>query len=377
MMLDPMYRSLEPVISSLQPEARPTHLDKLFTEGDALYEAMLASIDSATTVVRMESYIFASDEIGWRFARALASSAAAGVDVRVHLDAAGAWGSTSSSLQRFLRSHGVHLRWFHRWSWREPLRYNRRSHRKLLVVDDRVAYIGGFNIHRESSRQCYGESRWRDTHAEVSGPLAGDAARLFDAFWRGHRRWTPVQRGVGDLQLVSNHTRACRHRIRCLYAEAFESASEHVYLTTPYFVPDLSTLRQLMACARRGVDVRLLVPAKSDVPITRWAAHAFYASLLSAGVRIYEYLPRMLHAKTVVVDRRWATLGSANLDYRSFFLNYELLLAMTAPGDCEALVRQFCEDASTSRRILGDRWSGRSWTNLPLEAIGRVLRRWL
>ena len=365
------------MIRSPRPEERLSDVSEFFTEGDALYEAMLASISSATAVVRMESYIFASDEIGWRFAEALARRAVAGVDVRVHLDAAGAWGRTSSSLQRYLRDQGVHLRWFHRWSWRDPLRYNRRSHRKLLVVDDRVAYVGGFNIHRESSRQCYGESRWRDTHAALSGALAGDAARLFDAFWRGHRRWAPVQRGIGDLQLVSNDTRTCRHRIRCLYAEAFESASERVYLTTPYFVPDLSTLRQLMACARRGVDVRLLVPAKSDVPITRWAAHALYGSLLSAGVRIYEYLPRMLHAKTVVVDRHWATLGSANLDYRSFFLNYELLLAMTAPDDCELLSRQFSEDVSTSRPVLGDKWSRRSWTNLPLEAIGRALRRWL
>jgi cardiolipin synthase len=195
---------------------------------------MLASIDSAIAVVRMESYIFASDEIGWRFAQALARRAAAGVDVRVHLGAAGAWGSTSSSLQWYLRNQGVHLRWFHRWSWRDPLRYNRRSHRKLLVVDDRVADVGGLNIHRKSSRQCYGEPRWRDKHAAVSGALAVDAGRLFDAFWRGHRRWTPVQRGVRELQLVSNNTRACRHHIRCLYAEAFASASERVYLTTPY-----------------------------------------------------------------------------------------------------------------------------------------------
>jgi hypothetical protein len=104
---------------------------------------MLASIDSAIAVVRMESYIFASDEIGWKFAQALARRAAAGVDVRVHLGAAGAWGSTSSSLQWYLRNQGVQLRWFHRWSWRDPLRYNRRGHRKLLVVDDRVAYVGG------------------------------------------------------------------------------------------------------------------------------------------------------------------------------------------------------------------------------------------
>ncbi len=366
----------EPVIRSLRAEAQLSHIEQLFTEGDALYEAMLASINSATTAVRMESYIFASDEIGWKFAKALARSADGGVDVRLHLDAAGAWG-TSAELQRYLRNHGVQLRWFHRWSWRDPLRYNRRSHRKLLVVDERLFYVGGFNVHRESSRQAYGELRWRDTHASVSGALAGDAARLFDAFWRGHRRWVPPQRGVGELQLISNHSRACRHLIRCHYAAAFASAKEHIYLTTPYFVPDLSTLRQLLACARRGLDVRLLVPSKSDVPIAQWAAHALYASLTSAGVRIYEYLPRMMHAKTVVIDQRWATVGSANLDYRSFFINYELLLTTTAPDDCERLSQQFCEDMSASRPVVGDSWSKRAWTNRFFEAIGRALRRWL
>jgi len=372
-----MSREQAPAERAAQPAVPESHVDGLFAEGDALYESMLGSIRGACLTVRMESYIFASDEIGWRFAEALAGRAAAGVDVRLHLDAAGAWGSSSRRLHQYLREHGVRLRWFHRWSWREPLRYNRRSHRKLLVVDGCAAYVGGFNIHRQSSRRFYGEARWRDTHAEVSGSLASDAAQLFDAFWRGHRRWTPMLRGTHELQLVSNHNRACRHRIRCLYGEAFESATKSICLTTPYFVPDLSTLRNLMACARRGIDVRVLVPSKSDVPITRWAAHAFYASLLSAGVRIYEYRPRMLHAKTVVVDRRWAALGSANLDYRSFFLNYELVLAMTTPHECELLGRQFCEDLSESRSILAETWSRRHWTRRLLEGIGRAVRRWL
>ncbi len=372
-----MSREQEPAEHPTPPSEREGHVDELFAEGDTLYESMLGSIRSAGLAIRMESYIFASDEVGWRFAEALAARAAASVDVRLHLDAAGAWGSSSRRLERYLRDHGVHLRWFHRWSWRDPLRYNWRNHRKLLVVDDRVAYVGGFNIHRQSSRRFYGEVRWRDTHAEVSGSLASDAAQLFDAFWRGHRRWTPKLRGMHKLQLVSNHTRACRHQIRCLYTEAFESATKSILLTTPYFVPDLSTLRHLMTCARRGVDVRVLVPSKSDVPITRWAAHALYASLLSAGVRIYEYQPRMMHAKTVVVDQRWATLGSANLDYRSFFLNYELVLAMTTPDECELLGQQFREDLSESRLILAQTWSQRHWTRRLLEAIGRAVRRWL
>lgn len=358
-------------------ESREDDSIRLFTEGDALYAAMLASIQGARHSVRMESYIFASDEIGWQFAEALAERAAAGIDVRLHLDAAGAWRNSSLALLHHLRDRGVCVRWFHRWRWRQPLRYNRRNHRKLLVIDEHTAYVGGFNIHRESSRQFYGPSRWRDTHAEISGPLVNDAAQLFDAIWRGHRRWMPAQHIGRATRLVSNHTRTCRHQIHCLYSELFASARERIYLTTPYFVPEPLTQLHLMAAARRGIDVRLLVPSKSDVPVTRWAAHAFYGALMSAGVRIYEYLPRMLHAKTVVIDGRRATLGTANLDYRSFFLNYELLLAMAGPRECALLEQHFIDDLSEARLIVAHTWARRRWAGKLLEGIGWALRRWL
>jgi cardiolipin synthase len=148
-------------------------------------------------------------------------------------------------------------------------------------------------------------------------------------------------------------------------------------VTTPYFVPDLSTLRRLVAAARRGVDVRVLVPLHSDVPITQWAARAVYAALMSAGVHIHEYLPRMLHAKTVVVDADWAALGTANLDYRSFFVNYELILMTTSPPDCEQLARHFVHDLSESRQLNAAAFAGRPLTNKLLEVVGHSLRRWL
>lgn len=349
---------------------------ELFTEGDALYAAMLASIRGARRAVRMESYLFEGDEIGWEFADALAERARAGVQVRLHLDAAGARSAASQSLARAVREQGVEVKWFHRWRWRQPLRYNRRNHRKLLVVDEQVAYIGGFNIHRESSRRVYGEARWRDTHATLSGPLVHDARALFDAFWRGHRRWTPAQRGTA-ASLVSNHTRGCRHRIRCLYSDAFRSARERIYLTTPYFVPDLLMQERLMRAARRGVDVRLLVPARSDVPVTHWAARAFYAALIAAGVRVYEYLPRMLHAKTIAIDGNWAALGTANFDYRSFFVNYELVLALGDAGVCGLLERQFFEDLTESVPVSVGSLARRRWPQRLLEGIGWTMRRWL
>lgn len=347
----------------------------LFTEGDELYAAMLESIRGARRTVQMESYLFVNDEIGREFAAALAGRAQAGVDVRLHLDAAGAWGNGSALLGQHLRERGVEVKWFHRWSWRRPLRYNRRNHRKLLVVDDLLAYVGGFNIHLESSRRFYGDTRWRDTHAAISGVLVLDAAKLFDVVWHGHRHWMPTQNG--NANLIPNHTGKCRHGIRCHYSDAFAGARKRINLTTPYFVPDLLMQQRLMNAARRGVDVRLLVPSQSDVPLVNWAAQAFYAALIAAGVRVYEYLPRMLHAKTIVIDGRWSVIGTANFDYRSFFLNYELILAVREAGFCAQLERQFHADLCQSSLVASGRWAERRWWRRFLELVGWTVRRWL
>lgn len=348
---------------------------KVFTEGDRLYSAMMASIRDARRVVRLESYIFADDEIGREFAAALSERAQAGVAVRVHLDAAGALGTGGHVISSYLQAHGVAVKWFHRWSWRHPLRYNRRNHRKLLAIDEQVVYVGGFNIHRQSSRRFYGEARWRDTHAAVGGTIVAEAARLFDAFWRGQRHWTPMP-ADGPI-LISSHTGTCRRRIRCLYSDAIAAARRHIYLTTPYFVPDLLMQQRLMNAARRGVDVRVLVPSRSDVRLTAWAARAIYAALIEAGVKVHEYLPRMLHAKTVSIDGNWVALGTANFDYRSFFVNYELVLAVRAPGFCAEVEQQFHADLRTSLPITSGAWARRQWWHRLLEFVGWMVRRWL
>jgi len=350
---------------------------RLFFEGDALYAAMLASIAQARTRIWLECYLFAADEIGWQFAQALGARADAGLDVRVHIDAAGAVGRTSAALVAHLRKHGVKVRWFHRWSWRHPLRYNRRNHRKLLVVDGSIAYVGGFNIHRESARAIVGDSRWRDTHAAIEGSLARQAADLFERSWRGRRDRSRTPCRVDAPALLSNHNRACRHRIRCLYAEVFAAARQRICVTTPYFVPDLRILRRLLGAARRGVQVDLLVPERSDVAIAQWAARAFYGRLIRAGVQIHEYRPRMLHAKTIVVDSRWAAVGTANLDYRSLHLNYELLLVTEQAGLCAQLERQFAQDLAQAACVTPRHWAARAWLQRLQERIGYAMRRWL
>lgn len=362
-----------------KPRRRPVQSERIrvYTEGDRLYAAMLAAIRSARHSVELESYIFADDEVGRRFIEVLSARARAGVMVRVTLDAVGSlfWGSRA--VEKALSRGGVHVHWFHRWSWRAPLRYNRRNHRKLLVVDGKKGFFGGFNIHRQNSRAAYGETRWRDTHLEVQGPLAMDLQTLFDALWRRRQRRSPVTLAAGGNQLITNYSRRGRQFLHMLFTSKFATARQSIHLTTPYFVPDYRTRRGLMRAAQRGVDVRLLVPHKNNERVAQWAAHAAYANLLAAGVHIHEYLPRMLHAKTLVVDGEWCSVGTANLDYRSFFLNYELNLASEDPVLVGTLERQFRQDLTESALVRSRRWAKRSWLLRPLELIGWAGRHWL
>lgn len=351
------------------------HTITLFVEGDALYDAMLADLARAQAVIRLESYIFADDEIGSRFIDALGQAARAGVRAMMRLDAAGSWRGLRGSSVATLRRDGVALRWSRAWSWRHPWAFHRRNHRKLLILDDQVAYLGGFNINRDSSRRAVGEGRWRDTHARVTGPLVHDAVAVFDRHLRLGRTWQP--RTTHGIYLLPNRTVRCRHRLRCAFAERFGSARERVWLTTPYFVPDRHSQSRLCDAARRGVDVRLLVPGKSDVAIAQWASRAAYSRMLAAGVRIFEYQTRVLHAKTALVDHDWGTVGTANFDYRSFFVNDELnIIAEDAPFNAQ-LAAQFEQDLAASREVTAEPWRHRRWRATIAEAIGWWARRWL
>ena len=349
---------------------------QLYNEGDDLYAAMLSAMTSARHSIRMETYIFADDEIGRQFAEALIGAVGRGIDVRVHVDAAGSLFWHSRRLERQLKDAGVQLRWFHRWSWREPWRYNRRNHRKILVIDRQLVFLGGFNIHRENSLAVYGEERWHDLHVSTSGQFGEQAAQLFDAFWEHRRRvWAPPLKN-GDM-LISNHGHAGRRAMRRIYRQGFAGATQTIDLVTPYFVPDHVTRQALMRAARRGVQVRLLLPRKTDVRIARWAAHASYARLLDAGVQIYEYLPRVLHAKLVVIDGRWAAIGTANIDYRSFFVNYELNLITADQAMCGRLQAEFERDLLQTERVHIHHWSRRPWLHRLAETSAWLVRRWL
>jgi len=351
----------------------------VYTEGDELYQDMLAAIRAARRTVKFESYIFADDEVGKRFIEALVERARAGVQVLVYIDAVGSLFSGPHAVERALKAGGVQVRWFQRWNWRDPSRYNRRNHRKLLVVDGQVGFFGGFNIHRENSHTVFGETRWRDTHVRVTGFLARGLQTLFDAFWRNQIRLHPELQ-VPDGMFITNYSRRGRTHLHRLYGRKFAEAKRYIHLTTPYFVPDRHTRRELMRAARRGVEVKLLVPRRIEETLARvvqWAAHALYGNLMAAGVQIHEYLPRMLHAKTLVVDGDWCTVGTANVDYRSFFLNYELTLVSTDQTLVDRLEQDFQADLEQALRIQPKRWADRHpWLRF-LETIGWAVRHWL
>jgi cardiolipin synthase len=244
-----------------------------------------------------------------------------------------------------------------------------------LVVDQRAAYLGGFNISKLNSRRVHGETRWRDTHVRLLGPIVEQAAAAYAAFEEGQLKWHGDE--SRPLHLLTNHAHGCRHRLRCVLRQRFEGARERIWLTTPYFVPDSATQRQLCGAAERGVDVRVLVPGKNDVALVQWAGRAAYSRLLRAGARVFEYQPRTLHAKTLLMDRDWGTIGTANFDYRSFFINYELNLVAHSARVNAALATLFESDLSEAREICKRPWANRPLRSRVAELVAWSARHWL
>jgi cardiolipin synthase len=355
---------------------------RLFTEGDDLYDAMISAIEAAQRSIRLESFIFAADQVGWRFARALSAMARAGVEVRFHFDSFGAATGYSWELLREMVDGGVKLKWYRPWSWRHPSGYFQRNHRKLLVIDEQELFLGGFNIRLENSRRLYGEQRKRDTHVSIRGELARHTAALFDQMWDDpeHPYAEFATKETSDFESlpVPNFASLVWKRIACVYAGLIERSVRRVYITTPYFCPGSMIERAARQAAKRGVDVRLLVPRDSDPPFVGWLTRSGYSRMMAAGVRIYEYVaPRKLHAKTAVIDDEWCIIGSPNLDHLSLLVNHELVLIARDRRLGETLRAQYFEDLADSSEVQHSLWAHRDWTERCLEVIGWTARKLL
>lgn len=353
----------------------------LFLESDTVYDDMLATIGDAKESVWLETYTFSADEIGWQFAEALAERACAGVHVRLRVDSAGALESPySRRIRRYLHKAGVDLRWFNRLRQVLPSRLNHRDHRKLLMVDGQRVYVGSSNIMRSNSRRLYGAGCARQLDVRIDGVLTKRMAESGTALWEDGGRdtelaWEPV--AEDDSQLVASSAFNPGRPLHTLYRTLFEQARHTAYMMVGFFVPDEDMVRTLESAVDRGVDVRLILPRHTDMPPTRWAAHALYARLLETGVRIYEYLPSILHAKMAVIDSGWATLGSANFDFRSFYLNYELNLETRDAEFCQVLHQVFLGDLERCDEITAEAWARRPWQDRALERLVWPVRRHL
>jgi cardiolipin synthase len=335
-----------------------------YTFGKDLYDDMLAAIERAQRQVLFETYIWKGDAVGERFKAALAAAAARGVEVYCIYDGFANL-VVSPRFLRFPPAMKVLRYPVYAASWRFfDLRRYGRDHRKILVVDDTEAYLGGYNV-----GSAY-ETEWRDTHVRITGPSVWDLKRAFADFWNLNRRrrfraserpllletastWEPT------IRFHRNVPRLWMFPIRAMYLEAITRASRNIWLTTAYFLPDPDFAEALTAAARRGVDVRLLIPAKSNHVVADWISRGYFSQLLEAGVKVLRYRDAMVHAKTATIDGTWSTVGTANIDRLSLTGNYEINVEIIDPDLADSLEDIFRVDESNCLELTEAEWEAR------------------
>ena len=342
--------------------ATATRID-LLVDGAAKYAALLSAIAGARHHLHVEYYIFEPDRTGTQVRDALCERARAGVRVRLLLDAIG-----SSRLSRGflapLHAAGVEVAWFHpvrlRWLWRP--RVNLRNHRKVVVVDGVVAFTGGINITDEEN-EGLDPAAFHDLHLRLEGQVVRWLQLAFLEDWhyatgvalRDAQLWPEAAQGTVVAQVLTSGPDSPLEAIHRVQVEAIHQANRRVWLVTPYFVPGEAARMALTSAALRGLDVRVVVPARSDSRIVSAAARSYYDELLSTGVRVFEYGPRMLHSKALLIDDDTGLFGSANFDHRSFRLNFELCLLVHDAGVAGELERQVKKDLAHCREVVADR----------------------
>jgi cardiolipin synthase len=335
-----------------------------YTFGTDLYDAMLAAIGEAQRQILFETYIWKADEVGQRFKTALEAAVARGVEVYLIYDAFANL-VVSPRFKRFPSSMKVLRYPVYAAGWRPfDLRRYGRDHRKILVVDEAIGFVGGYNI-----GEAYA-TEWRDTHVRITGPGVWDLKRAFADFWNLNRRrrfrsserpllletastWEPT------IRFHRNVPRLWMFPIRSMYIEAITRASKNVWLTTAYFLPDPDFAEALTSAARRGVDVRLLIPAKSNHVVSDWISRGYFSQLLNAGVKVLRYRDAMVHAKTATIDGTWSTVGTANIDRLSLTGNYEINVEIIDPELAGSLEEIFRVDESNCLELTEDEWAAR------------------
>jgi cardiolipin synthase len=351
----PVTVALPPALEPYSRSGMRWRLDcdvTVLRDGGQTYRAMLEAIAAAKDYINLETYILASDGTGDRFKLALVERARAGVKVRLIYDALGSFGISSDWVDD-LRTAGIEVIAFNPiGQWRRRFRLSHRDHRKILVVDDAVAFTGGLNIANDYASVEEGGVGWHDMHCRVTGPIVRDLARLFRRNWLRAggatfpppRRTSEGEKGTAMVRVLENTRRRSRGSFRRAYLHVIRAARRSIRIENAYFLPDRGLRRQLVRAARRGVDVQVVVPGRSDVKLIEWASLYALRHLARHGVKIWRWRGVMMHAKTAVVDAVWSTIGSYNFDSQSRFNNLEVSVEILDPAVGEKLMTVFDTD---------------------------------
>jgi cardiolipin synthase len=334
---------------------------QIFSYGEDLFNAMLAAIDGAREFIFLESFIWKDDAVGQEFKERLARKARAGVRVCVIFDRFGNL-VVPAEFKRFppeietLEYSGFGVL----WHFFDPRKYA-LDHRKLMVVDGAIGFLGGYNIGALYATQ------WRDTHLRIEGPEAADLAQSFVDFWdRAH----PAEKRLGRtfplrfepaVHFCTNDAARLIFPIRDMYIEAIDRAQHHIYITNAYFIPDGVLLSALLAAAKRGVAVHVLLPWTSNHILADWVARGFFADCLQGGIHIFGYRGVMIHAKTATIDGAWSTLGTANLDRLSEVGNHEINVEIYDAAFAREMEAIFECDKTNAFELTAEQWLARPW----------------
>ncbi|WP_181764209.1 phospholipase D-like domain-containing protein [Streptomyces albidus (ex Kaewkla and Franco 2022)] len=354
--------------------------------GDEIFAAMLARIRAAEHTVDMMTFVYWRGDIARQFAEALADRARQGVRVRLLLDGFGSRLIEKELLEMMDRA-GAQVAWFRKPLWASPFKQNHRCHRKVLVVDEQIAFTGGVGIAEEWCGDARNEHEWRDTHVEVRGPAVDGIAAAFSQNWAechdelfdDRDRFIEVaQQGDSVVQVVRGSASFGWQDMQTLIRVLLESAQERVRIATAYFAPDPYFIEMLCQAARRGVEVEILLPGPhADKRVSLLAGQQHYEELLSCGVRIWQYQPTMMHAKVVTVDQVASLIGSTNFNRRSLDHDEEVMLAVLDEAFTARLDADFEQDLAVSERMKEGRWKRRSGAQRIKEAAVAPIRRFL
>jgi cardiolipin synthase len=386
--LDKQYAISNPqFIRSVSALLGPSFIDgndvKVLKNGNDIFPVMLNAIQQARQTITFETFIYWAESIGEEFADALSKRALDGLKVHVLLDWLGSVKMEQALLDKMLKA-GVEIQRYHKPHWSHLSRLNNRTHRKLLIIDGEMGFTGGVGIADQWRGNASNPEEWRDTHFQVRGPVVAQMQAVFMDNWikaQGKvlhdERYFPVLNKMGNItcQMFSSSPSGGSDSMELMYIMAITAAEESIYISSAYFVPDEMSVNALIAAAKRGVKIRIIIPGKHiDNELVRRASRAGWGDMLKADIKIAEYSPTMYHCKILIIDDLLVSVGSTNFDNRSFRLNDEANLNIMERDFALELVTVFNDDWQHSHQITYEEWLARPLKEKFLEKIAVIFK---